>query len=151
MISYLIIAAALVGLDQWVKAWIIGHVALGQTVGFIPGVVSLTHIKNTGAAFSILEGKQWFFYIITVVSLIIVGMLWRDAGKSRWYRLGLTLIVAGTLGNVIDRLRFQEVTDMFQLDFMNFAIFNVADACLTVGVLIVLVYLLFFDGKGAHR
>ncbi|WP_179395419.1 signal peptidase II [Lacticaseibacillus absianus] len=148
MIGYLLLAVAMIGLDQWVKAWIIAHVALGQTVRFIPGVLSLTHIKNTGAAFSILEGKQWFFYIVTVVSLVIVAMLWKDSGCHFWYRLGLTLIFAGTIGNVIDRLRFQEVTDMFQLDFMNFAIFNVADACLTVGVVIVLIFLLFVEGKG---
>ncbi|WP_225047836.1 signal peptidase II [Lacticaseibacillus kribbianus] len=147
MIIYLVFAAAMVGLDQWVKAWVIGHIALNQTIGFIPGVVSLTHIKNTGAAFSMLEGQQWFFYVITVVSLIIVAYLWREANRSVFYQVGLALILAGTIGNLIDRLRFQEVTDMFQLDFMNFAIFNVADACLTVGVIIVMIYLLFIEGR----
>ncbi len=147
IVIYLVFAAVMVGLDQWVKAWVIAHLAIDQTVRFIPGVVSLTHIKNTGAAFSILEGQQWFFYLITVVSLGIVWYLWKDAGRSKFYQIGLALILAGTIGNVIDRLRFQEVTDMFQLDFMNFAIFNVADACLTVGVIMVMIYLLFIEGR----
>ncbi len=61
------------------------------------------------------------------------------------YRLGLALILAGALGNFIDRVRFQYVTDMFQLDFINFAIFNVADMSLTIGVILVLIHILFFD------
>ncbi|MCG4282890.1 signal peptidase II, partial [Lacticaseibacillus saniviri] len=60
-------------------------------------------------------------------------------------RLGLALILAGALGNFIDRVRFQYVTDMFQLDFINFAIFNVADMSLTIGVILVLIHILFFD------
>ncbi|MCI1986555.1 MAG: signal peptidase II [Lactobacillus sp.] len=148
---YLVLALGLVAIDQVIKAWVVAHLALGQTVGFIPGVLSLTHIRNTGAAFSMLEGQQWVFYVITVIALGVVAWLWRDSRGNAFYRLGLALILAGAIGNFIDRLRQGFVTDMFQVDFMNFAIFNFADACLTVGVICVLVYLLFFDGKAAKR
>lgn len=149
MIGYVILTVALVAADQLVKAWVVAHLAVGQTIGFLPGL-ALTHLQNDGAAFSILKGQQWFFYLITVVSLVVVYWLWRDAGSSRFFKLGLVLILAGTLGNFIDRLRQGYVTDMFEPTFTNFAIFNVADACLTVGVIFVVIYLLFIDGKGAH-
>lgn len=151
MVGYLILAIVLVAADQGIKAWIVGHLAIGATKVVIPGVLSLTHIRNTGAAFSILEGKQWVFYIITLIAFGVVAVLWRDSRGKVLYRIGLTLIFAGAMGNFIDRVRQQFVTDMFQLDFMNFAIFNFADACLTVGVIMVLIYVIFFDreDKGA--
>ena len=145
MVWYVILAVGLIGLDQLVKAWVVANLAIGQTVTLIPHVISLTHIRNTGAAFSILEGQQWVFYIITIIALIVVAVLWRDSRGHLLYRIGLSLIFAGAIGNFIDRIRQQYVTDMFQVDFMNFAIFNVADACLTVGVIAVVIHLIFFD------
>lgn len=145
MVWYVILAVGLIGLDQLVKAWVVANLAIGQTVTLIPHVISLTHIQNTGAAFSILEGQQWVFYIITIIALIVVAVLWRDSRGHLLYRIGLTLIFAGAIGNFIDRIRQQYVTDMFQVDFMNFAIFNVADACLTIGVIAVVIHLIFFD------
>ena len=150
MIIYSLIAVALIVIDQLVKAWVVANIPLNGTQDLIPHVISLTHIQNTGAAYSILEGKQWFFYIVTIIALGVVVALWKDSQKSWLYRLGLVLIFAGTIGNFIDRVRFQSVTDMFQLDFINFAIFNVADMALTFGVLFVLVYVLLLDGKGGH-
>ncbi|MFD1428749.1 MULTISPECIES: signal peptidase II [Lacticaseibacillus] len=151
MLIYLILAVVLIAADQLIKAWVVAHIALGATQPFIPGILSLTHIHNNGAAFSILEGKQWFFYIITVVALVVVAALWRDSKGAPWYRLGLTLIFAGAIGNFIDRVRLKYVVDMFQFDFMNFAISNFADWCLTVGVVIVVIYLLFFDKGDSKR
>jgi len=150
VIIYSLIAVALIVIDQLVKAWVVANIPLNGTQDLIPHVISLTHIQNTGAAYSILEGKQWFFYIVTIIALGVVVALWKDSQKSWLYRLGLVLIFAGTIGNFIDRVRFQSVTDMFQLDFINFAIFNVADMALTFGVLFVLVYVLLLDGKGGH-
>lgn len=145
LITYLILIIATLALDQIVKAWVVNHIALGTSQGFIPGVMSLTHLQNRGAAWSMLEGQQWFFYIITIVALGVVAYLWRDSKGHPLYRTGLALMVSGAIGNFIDRLHQQYVTDMFQLDFMNFPIFNVADVCLTVGVVFVAVYILFLD------
>lgn len=144
MVYFLIVIIAL-GLDQFVKAWVISHIALGTSQPVIPGVLSLTHLQNRGAAWSMLEGQQWFFYIITVVALVVVAFLWRDSQGHRMYRSGLALMVAGALGNFIDRLFLHYVTDMFQLDFIHFPIFNIADMCLTIGVILVMVHVLFFD------
>ena len=102
MLIYLIIAAALVLIDFLIKAWVTAHIPLGESQQLIPGVIDLTHIRNTGAAFSMFEGKQWFFYITTLLAFGVVAMLWRDSLHKPIYRLGLTLITAGAIGNFID-------------------------------------------------
>lgn len=148
MLIYLIISVALIALDFAVKAWVVANIPLGGLHELIPGVISLTHIRNTGAAWSMFEGQQWFFYITTIVALGVVAFLWRDSKHKPVYRLGLSFILAGAIGNFIDRVSQQYVTDMFQLDFINFPIFNVADMCLTVGVILVIVYMIFLDKEG---
>jgi signal peptidase II len=79
------------------------------------------------------------------VALVIMGyLLWRLRGK--WaYEVGISLMIAGTLGNFIDRVRLGYVVDMFQLDFINFPIFNFADSCLTIGVIFILIGVLRDD------
>lgn len=145
MIIYIIIAAVMVGIDFAVKAWVVANIPLNGFHELIPGVIGMTHIKNTGAAWSMFEGAQWFFYIATIIALGVVVYLWRDSKGKPVYRLGLALVTAGALGNFIDRLHQQYVTDMFQLEFANFPIFNVADVCLTVGVICVLVQMIILD------
>jgi signal peptidase II len=148
LLIYLIISVALIAVDFAVKAWVVANIPLGGIHELIPGVISLTHIRNTGAAWSMFEGQQWFFYITTVIALGVVAFLWRDSKHKPTYRLGLAFILAGAIGNFIDRVSQQYVTDMFQLDFINFPIFNVADMCLTVGVILVVVYMIFLDKEG---
>lgn len=142
---YLILMVALVIIDQVIKAAIVSHIALGASTSIVTGLLSLTNLNNNGAAWSILEGKMWFFYLISVIALIVMGyLLWRLRGK--WlYEVGISLMIAGTLGNFIDRLRIGYVVDMFQLDFINFPIFNFADSCLTVGVIFILIGVLRDD------
>ena len=122
----------LIILDQLVKWAVVSNIKLGEVKGFIPSIMSLTYLQNTGAAFSILENQQWLFTIITL--LVIGGAIWyliKNIKGSFWLISGLTLIIAGGLGNFIDRLRQGFVVDMFQVDFINFAVFNVADTYLT--------------------
>ncbi|RKV83606.1 MAG: signal peptidase II, partial [Streptococcus sp.] len=103
----------------------------------------LTYLRNTGAAFSILENQQWLFAVITLV--VIGAAIWylcKQIKGSFWLLSGLSLIIAGGIGNFIDRVRQGFVVDMFQLDFINFAIFNVADSYLTIGVMVLVVMML---------
>lgn len=133
----------LIVLDQLVKWAVVSNIKLGEVKGFIPSIMSLTYLQNTGAAFSILENQQWLFTIITL--LVIGGAIWyliKNIKGSFWLISGLTLIIAGGLGNFIDRLRQGFVVDMFQVDFINFAVFNVADTYLTFGVLIMLLVII---------
>lgn len=144
MISYLIIAALLVVCDQLVKYWVVSNLSLGEAMNVIPNVFSLTYYQNSGAAWSILQGQIWFFAIVTFVAVpLCIWLLWKNRRGSKFYSLALGLVIAGALGNFIDRIRLGYVVDMFQTDFMNFPIFNVADMCLTIGVVMVFIYALF--------
>lgn len=141
----------LIVLDQLVKWTIVSNIKLGEVKGFIPSIMSLTYLQNTGAAFSILENQQWLFTIITL--LVIGGAIWyliKNIKVSFWLISGLTLIIAGGLGNFIDRLRQGFVVDMFQVDFINFAVFNVADTYLTFGVLIMLLVIIKEETNGSE-
>jgi len=141
----------LIVLDQLVKWAIVSNIKIGEVKGFIPSIMSLTYLQNTGAAFSILENQQWLFTIITL--LVIGGAIWyliKNIKGSFWLISGLTLIIAGGLGNFIDRLRQGFVVDMFQFDFINFAVFNVADTYLTFGVLIMLLVIIKEENNGSE-
>ena len=143
------IIAALIVLDQLVKVYVVQNIALGEIKSWIPNLVSLTYLQNRGAAFSILQDQQLLFAVITLV--VVVGAIWylhKHMEDSFWMVLGLTLIIAGGLGNFIDRISQGFVVDMFHLDFINFAIFNVADSYLTVGVIILLLAMLKEEMNG---
>ena len=127
-VSIFISILLLILMDQAVKGYVVKEIPLGGMRRFIPKVVSLTYLKNSGAAFSMLENQQWFFTIITLTAMGAAFVyLYRHIKGSLWLLLGLTLIISGGIGNFIDRVRQGFVVDMFHLDFMNFAIFNVAD------------------------
>ena len=141
----------LIVLDQLVKWAVVSNIKLGEVKGFVPSIMSLTYLQNTGAAFSILENQQWLFTIITL--LVIGGAIWyliKNIKGSFWLISGLILIIAGGLGNFIDRLRQGFVVDMFQVDFINFAVFNVADTYLTFGVFIMLLVIIKEENNGSE-
>lgn len=151
LVVYFLISALLVGLDQWSKYLTVQNISLGETKEFIPGFLSLTHLRNTGAAWSLLEGKMIFFYVITViVSVVIIYLLIKNYKKSIWYSVGLSFVLAGAIGKFIDRVRLGYGVDMLQTDFMNFPIFNVADSTLVVGVICIFIYLIL-DEKAAKE
>ena len=151
LVVYFLISALLVGLDQWSKYLTVQNISLGETKEFIPGFLSLTHLRNTGAAWSLLEGKMIFFYVFTViVSVVIIYLLIKNYKKSIWYSVGVSFVLAGAIGNFIDRVRLGYVVDMLQTDFMNFPIFNVADSTLVVGVICIFIYLIL-DEKAAKE
>ena len=132
------IIVALIVLDQLVKAYVVQNIALGEIKSWVPNLVSLTYLHNRGAAFSMLQDQQWFF-------AVMAGAIWylhKHIEDSFWTVFGLVLIIAGGLGNFIDRISQGFVVDMFHLDFINFAIFNVADSYLTVGVVVLLLAML---------
>ncbi|MBM7636072.1 signal peptidase II [Streptococcus saliviloxodontae] len=150
-----IVPVAIVGmiiLDQLSKAWIVSHLQLDEVVSFLPGVFSLTHLRNYGAAFSMLQNQQWLF---TVITFLVIGSalyyLWKHFNGSYWLLSGLSLIIAGGLGNFIDRLRLGYVVDMVHLDFMNFAIFNMADSYLTIGVVVLMIAFWKEEENGSNR
>lgn len=136
MIIILIIA------DQGLKFWISANIKLGTSQVISSNVLALTNVRNDGAAWSVLSGQQWFFTVITIVALGMMGYFFWKLRNDNWYMSAISLLIAGTLGNFIDRIRLGYVVDMFETLFMNFPIFNVADMCLTFGVIIVIIALI---------
>lgn len=141
----LILIVGLIIVDQIVKHWVTSNIPLNGSRTFIPGLLDLDNLHNTGAAWSMLEGRQWFFAVITVIAIIVVAYLMWKNRRSAWIMTGLSLIMAGAVGNFIDRLSQRYVVDMFALKNVNFPVFNVADACLTIGVFIMLIVVLKED------
>ncbi|MCL2113834.1 signal peptidase II [Lactococcus protaetiae] len=150
ILSLVIIAVGIL-LDQLFKHWVVTNIPLGHVKKFLPGVMSLTYLQNNGAAWSSFEGQQWFFLILTPLVLIVAAyFLWKKM-EQNWYFFGLTLIISGALGNFIDRVRQGFVVDMFQTDFMNFPIFNIADSLLSVGFVILFVAILLDKDEKTNR
>ncbi|WP_085719445.1 signal peptidase II [Limosilactobacillus reuteri] len=128
--------------DQLLKSWVASSIVLGGSKQLIPGIIELTNLRNSGAAWSIFEGQQTFFTIITIIAIIVIGYFIWQYRKNIPMLIGLSLIMAGTIGNFIDRLRQGYVVDMFETKFINFPIFNIADMCLTIGVIWLIICIL---------
>ena len=140
----------LVALDQLVKYLVRTGIPLGGQAELLPGILGLTHFHNTGAAFSFLAGggARWFFVALTAV--FVIAAMWVLLKKKLTHPLGrwtLVLIVAGAIGNLIDRALFGYVVDMLETQFMNFPIFNVADIYVTVGGVAFCIYYGFIHDK----
>ena len=145
-----IIIAAILGVDQLVKYLTdLRLVPLGTSVPVIPGVFQITSAHNTGAAWGMLPGKKWFFLVLTfLVCVFLVCFLIRYRRRLTVFaRVTLALLLAGALGNAIDRVALSYVRDMFDFCLINFPIFNVADSALTIGCALLIVDLLFMKEK----
>ena len=138
-----LLGAALLGADQWVKAWVVGHLQMGETTSLFPGFLELMRVHNYGAAWSSFAGQKWLLLGVTGVILAVV--LWVLARKIVRHPLGICaccLILSGGIGNIIDRLRLGYVVDMIETQFMDFPVFNVADCFITCGCAVLMVDLL---------
>ncbi|HEL2401502.1 TPA: signal peptidase II [Streptococcus suis] len=145
-----ILAVILIAVDQLVKAWTVANIELDTVEPFIPGFMSLAYLRNYGAAWSILQNQQWFFTIVTIAA--VTGLIWyyvKQIKGSLWTLFSLALMIAGALGNFIDRIRLGYVVDMFHLDFISFPVFNVADMCLSIGVGILFICIMKEESNGS--
>ena len=149
MLIGILIILGIVILDQVTKIMIVNEVAYAANNVVIPGFFSITHRVNTGAAWSVFEGQMTMFYIITVVALVIFGYYFKDVDfkNKKMYSLGISILIGGTIGNFIDRIRVQGVIDF--LDFVifgyDFPVFNVADIALNVGIGLFIIAVMFYD------
>lgn len=142
-VRYVLVALAIAGVDQISKFLIVQNFALHQQQTILPGILSLTHVRNDGAAFSALRGMGWLFVaIFAVLTVALVYEYFRRPMPFRPFeRLCLAAVYGGGLGNLIDRVRLGYVVDMIQTDFMDFPIFNVADCFITCGCIALMLHL----------
>ena len=141
-------------LDQWLKAFVSANIPLGQAEALLPGLVELRTVHNYGAAWSSFSGMRWL--LVAVTSCIVLAVLALLVRRFVRHPLGVAagcLIVSGGLGNIIDRVRLGYVVDMFNLQFMNYPVFNVADIAVVSGAVLGAAYYLWFyekyDKKGS--
>ena len=143
----ILFAAAIVVLDQVSKFLVLQNIPLHGHVDLWPGVVCLTYVQNTGAAFSSFQGAQWLFIVIFIVltALIIWEFTKKKLPFTNFERWIIVAIYAGGVGNMIDRFRFGYVIDMIQTEFITFPVFNVADSFVTCGCILLVIHLVFFN------
>jgi len=123
-------------LDQLSKLWVLKVLKFSGPVLVVPGILEFRYAENTGIAFSLFN--QHPIILTALVTIIIVGMMFA-ARKSHKLNLGLACIVAGGLGNLFDRVRLGFVVDFINPLFIDFAIFNVADILLNIGVALLII------------
>ena len=134
--TVLVLSALMVILDQLSKHWIRSMLAPGETAPFIPGLLQLHLVHNTGAAFSLFTGATPMLGILSLVVAVGVAIwIWREPRHDCWMGLALGFLLGGTIGNGIDRLRLGHVTDFLELMPIQFAIFNWADVAINLAVL----------------
>ncbi len=152
MIVQFLTVVLLTALDQATKLWAVKAL---RPVGEIPvfeGVFNLRYVENTGAAFSILQGKTFLLTVIPIAACVfMIYILSVKKVNSKLGNWGITLILSGALGNLIDRVFRGAVVDMFDFELINFPVFNVADICVTVGAVLFFIYAIFFYDKAEKK
>lgn len=143
-------ATVLIGLDRIVKIWAveklkpIGHMDF-INIGKID-VLDLTYIENDGAIFGSMSGQRWFLVGFTAIVIIIgIYAMFYMMKRSKFISITLMAFVSGGIGNLIDRIKFGYVVDMFEIKLFNFAIFNVADTYVTCAFVMIIVYMLIIE------
>jgi signal peptidase II len=138
--------------DQVTKALVEGNVALGDQVDVLGNLVVIWHVQNTGSAFSLFqfEGSLILFYAVHLVALGMVVYFHRTFhGRSLWLQVILGIVLGGSIGNLFDRLRHGYVTDFISVGFgdVRFPTWNIADAGITVGISLLVIYLVFLEPR----
>jgi signal peptidase II len=147
----LIIALIVIALDRWSKLWVIHNIRIGHATTIIPGVFRLTHVLNTGAAFSLFEGSASpatvrnlliAFSVFAVV--VVLALLWKFGREFSLVSFSLALILGGALGNLYDRVRFSHVVDFLEVHIVHYhwPDFNIADSAICIGACLLLIEML---------
>ena len=141
-------AALLLALDQGFKFWITENLPLGEAMPFLPGLVQLRTVHNYGAAWSSFSGMRYLLLAVTgaivaaVAVLVVLRVVRHPLGLAAAF-----LVMAGGLGNIIDRVRLGYVVDMFDFQFINYPVFNIADCCIVCGCIMGAIYYLWLYEK----
>lgn len=153
IILSVIFVLSLVGIDQIIKYFVIEYLKPVGVVEFIEGFIRFRYVENTGAVFGSFSTHT---ALLTVISVVLLGVtiyfLVSQKNKSKLVTFTLLLMIAGGIGNIIDRIRLHYVVDYIEPTFVNFAVFNFADCLITVGAFVLMIYLIvdiIKDGKNS--
>jgi signal peptidase II len=147
----LVIAAIVIFLDRLSKNWIRAHIPIGHARVIIPHVFRLTHVLNTGAAFSLFEGstspntvRNLLIAFSVFAILVVLALIWKYARQFTLVSFSLALILGGAIGNLYDRIRFSHVTDFLEVHIIHYhwPDFNVADSAICIGACLLLIEML---------
>lgn len=138
---------AMVALDQWVKQWIVAHLAVGESMELLPPLMDLRYVRNYGAAWSSLSGARWLLVAVTGVGMLALAWLLARIVRHPLGIWALTAVIGGGVGNLIDRVRLGYVVDMLECTFIDFPVFNVADCFVVCGTVAALIYYLWVYPK----
>ena len=146
--TYAIVTVVVLILDQLMKFWTTKNIPLdavgGDCVELLPNVLHLTNVHNYGAAFSILKNARWLLVAVTVVfAVVVIVLITQEIIRGDLGRWSAVLVMAGALSNGLDRALYGYVVDMFEFEFVNFAVFNIADIFITICGILFCVYILF--------
>ncbi|HTV09802.1 MAG TPA: signal peptidase II [Candidatus Aquilonibacter sp.] len=147
----LIIAAVVIALDRWSKLWIEHHIRIGHARVIIPHVFRLTHVLNTGAAFSLFEGstspatvRNLLIALSVFAVIVVLALIWKYGRQFTLVSFSLALILGGAIGNLYDRVRYSHVVDFLEVHIIHYhwPDFNVADSCICIGACLLLIEML---------
>ena len=144
--TMLIATVALIGIDQITKMWAVSQLLnADRVIPVIDGVFEFRYTENPGVAFSMLEGQRWVFIPVTLViaGLLLIMMLRSPLRRYKLFHIVCVLILAGAIGNLIDRMIYGYVIDFLYFSLINFPIFNFADCCVVIGAVLLFVFVLF--------
>lgn len=139
---FYILSLLIIFIDQWTKWLIVKYMEIGEQITIIENFLYITSHRNKGAAWGILQGQMWFFYIVTVIVIVAIIYYMQKYGKSkRSLQISLGLMLGGAIGNFIDRVFRHEVVDFIDTFIFtyDFPIFNVADSALVIGVILLMI------------
>ena len=137
----LVVIAVLTAIDQLTKYAVIATVKVDGPKEFLFGLFQLRYVENTGAAFSSFSDNTQLLTVFTVIILAVcLLLLLTKKLKPLFLNICLLLVISGGLGNVIDRIMYGYVVDFIEPLFVNFAVFNFADCCITVGAALIIIY-----------
>jgi len=144
-VLYLIIAVSMIVIDQISKNWAATVLLEGGPIELIRGVFAFQYTENRGVAFSMLQDQRWVFIPVSVIMTValIVMLLRSPMRKNTLFCISTSLVIAGALGNLIDRIFLGYVIDFLNFSLIDFPIFNVADCCVVIGAILLFVYVLF--------
>ena len=142
-------------LDQVTKRWAVNVLKNGESIKITENFLRFAYAENRGAAFSILQNQRWFFIIVTVIVLLILGYIYFNTKNlTKLSKLSIAMTAGGAIGNFIDRLLLGYVIDFIDVRFgnlYNFPIFNVADSFVVCGAILMMILILFNKFETSER